>query len=138
VGEIDSQKLRRWQRIATEAAEQSRRGRLPVIRPAVLFQSACEAATGLSLLPWEEEKAAPIKEILRASFAPPEVSGSAKSRPFSVNLFVGPEGGFTSEEASIARRYGITPVTLVPRILRAETAAIVATAAALYEAGEMS
>ena len=60
------------------------------------------------------------------------------SRPFSINLFIGPEGGFTYEEVTLAQRYGIVPITLGPRILRAETAGLVAAAAILYELGDLS
>jgi 16S rRNA (uracil1498-N3)-methyltransferase len=50
---------------------------------------------------------------------------------------IGPEGGFSRDEVAVARRYGVTPVTLGPRILRAETAGVVAAAAILYELGDM-
>ena len=58
---------------------------------------------------------------------------SVMRRPFSISLFIGPEGGFTIQEVDQARRYGIAPVSLGPRILRAETAALVATAIVLYQ-----
>ena len=51
----------------------------------------------------------------------------------TVSLFVGPEGGFTSEEVYLAVQYGALPVGLGPRILRAETAGLVAASAVLYE-----
>ena len=54
-------------------------------------------------------------------------------RPFSISVFVGPEGGFTTRETDQARRYGITPVSLGPRILRAETACLVAATIVLYQ-----
>ncbi len=57
--------------------------------------------------------------------------------PFSVNLFIGPEGGFTRGELTEGSRYGAVPVTLGPRVLRAETAGLVAAAAILYELGDM-
>lgn len=133
VGDIDDRRAQRWRRIAIEAAEQAGRGRLPVIHPAVVFQSACEEAAGLSLIPWEEEHGTGLRQVLRERFAPE----AGRGRPFAVNLFVGPEGGFTAAEVDLARRHGITPVTMGPRILRAETAAAVATAAVLYEAGEL-
>jgi 16S rRNA (uracil1498-N3)-methyltransferase len=135
VGEIDSPRVRRWQRVAIEAAEQSGRGRLPTIHPAMLFQNACETVSGFSLIPWEEEQTRSIRSVLQQTFGPRE--GTAANRPFSVNLFIGPEGGFTPEEVRLARRFDIVPVTMGRRILRAETAAIVATAAVLYEAGDM-
>ena len=126
-------KRERWQRIILEAAEQSRRGQLPRLRPAMLFRPACESArrAGLSLIPWEEahdrEGATGLRAVLRGSEQP----------PFSVNLFVGPEGGFTPDEVEMARQYGLIPISLGARILRAETAGLVATAAILYELGDL-
>jgi 16S rRNA (uracil1498-N3)-methyltransferase len=138
-----NKKRERWRRILQEAAEQSRRGRLPRLQMAVLFSQACERAKrtgGLSLMPWEEEKSVSLKRVFgkerkeaKGSKAP-----SFPSRPFSINLFIGPEGGFTSEEVTLAQRYGIVPITLGPRILRAETAGLVVTAAIFYELGDLS
>jgi len=51
-----------------------------------------------------------------------------------IEVFIGPEGGFTEEEVALARRYGVQPVTLGPRILRAETAGVIAAAQILYAA----
>jgi 16S rRNA (uracil1498-N3)-methyltransferase len=55
----------------------------------------------------------------------------------SIALLIGPEGGFTDEEVALAREKGAIPVGLGPRILRTETAAVVASALILYELGEM-
>ena len=120
-------------RIILEAAEQSRRGKLPSLRPAMLFHPACESARqgGLSLIPWEEahdtEGAASLRSVLEGAEQP----------PFSVNLFVGPEGGFTPDEVKLARQYGFIPISLGPRILRAETAGLVTAAAILYGLGDL-
>jgi len=54
-----------------------------------------------------------------------------------VAVFIGPEGGFSEEEITRAREAGILPVTLGPRILRMETAALAAVALVMYELGEM-
>jgi 16S rRNA (uracil1498-N3)-methyltransferase len=51
----------------------------------------------------------------------------------TVNLFIGPEGGLTAEEVSLAQRHGVQAVTLGSRILRAETAALAAVANIMYE-----
>jgi 16S rRNA (uracil1498-N3)-methyltransferase len=127
--DISNTKTERWWRILIEAAEQSRRGRLPTLRPAVMFPTACEdsARGGLSLIPWEEEKERSLRSVLRATERP----------PFSINLFVGPEGGFTPQELAQAQRYGAIPITLGPRILRAETAGLVTAAAILHEFGDL-
>jgi 16S rRNA (uracil1498-N3)-methyltransferase len=134
--EAAERKRPRWEWIVQEAAEQCRRGRKPVLRPAILFPQACEEARqsgGLGLILWEQEEAIGLSRVL--SKAPPGYDGHWP--PFSVNLFVGPEGGFTPDEVGIARRYGMVPVSLGPRILRAETAGLVAASAILYELGEM-
>lgn len=123
--EAKNARLPRWQEILREAAEQSGRGRLPVVVPPVAFSEACRQAKGLGLLPWEGEKR------LRISDA---VSGREIS---SLSIFIGPEGGFTVEEVEEARSLGIIPVTLGKRILRAETAALVAVTAVLCHLGEL-
>ncbi len=142
LGDVNN-KMGRWQRIVREAAEQSRRGRLPRLEPAMLFSQACERAKrtgGLSLMPWEDELWVSLKLV----FGKEEKGTKGRrvpsfpSRPFSVNLFIGPEGGFTFEEVTLAQRYDVVPITLGPRILRAETAGLVAAAAILYELGDLS
>ena len=66
-----------------------------------------------------------------------EALGGVKREEASVSIFVGPEGGFTEEEVRAAEDAGVTLVTLGPRILRAETAAVAALTMTLYELGEM-
>jgi 16S rRNA (uracil1498-N3)-methyltransferase len=124
-------KFPRWQRVILEAAEQCGRAKFPALLPALLFAAACERAgdgKSLALLPWEEETAFTLKWMLRPQ---------GPERPFNVSLLVGPEGGFTAEEAALAGDYGIRTVTLGPRILRAETAGLVAAAAVFYEMGDL-
>ena len=127
--DISKVKTERWWRIVIEAAEQSRRGRLPTLRPAVMFHTACEEATqsGLTLIPWEDEKERSVRSVVQETERP----------PFSINLFIGPEGGFTEAEMAQAQTYGALPITLGPRILRAETAGLVAATAILYELGDL-
>lgn len=135
--DIGEKKLERWRRIILEAAEQSRRGRLPVLRPALLLRQAWQEASrgGLTIVPWEE--AGPREPGQEESNGLRSVLRGAHPRPFSVNLFIGPEGGFTPQEIEQGQRYGAIPVTLGPRILRAETAGLVAAAAILYELGDL-
>lgn len=129
-------KSRRWESIIQEAAEQCRRGRKPALRPTTFFLQACDQARnsgGLSLIPWEEGSQPGLHKVLHDTPA-----GEEQGRPpLTINLFVGPEGGFTPEEIAQGQRYGLIPVTLGPRILRAETAGIVAAAAILYELGDL-
>lgn len=131
LGAISDNKWSRWERIITEAAEQCRRGRRPALNDAQMFSHAVSQAQrrgGTMLIPWEEEGSRSLNEALY-----PNESGE---RPFSVSVFVGPEGGFEEEEVALAKEAGAVVVTLGPRILRAETAAIAATATVLYELGE--
>jgi 16S rRNA (uracil1498-N3)-methyltransferase len=129
-GEPDGKRLNRWRDIIIEAAEQSRRGKLPALHNSISFTKACRSASGVSLLPWEGEKAQSIGDILRAYRQAGKVS--------EFNIFIGPEGGFSPYEIEIAQSSRVEPVSLGPRILRAETAGLVTAAVTLYEFGEMN
>ena len=108
-------KQKRWDAIVREAAEQSGRGALPVVAPACLFDEALENATGTRLLPWEEGTSNPgLLAVLGKASQPVE----------GVSLLIGPEGGLEAGEVDAASDAGWQVVTLGPRILRAETAAI--------------
>ncbi|MEW5718789.1 MAG: 16S rRNA (uracil(1498)-N(3))-methyltransferase [Chloroflexota bacterium] len=128
LGDVSEARMERWQRIVVEAAEQAGRAALPHIGAAMLFANACEYAArgGLSLIPWEGEHSCGLREALQ------DVSRSKE-----INLFIGPEGGFAEEEIAIARDHSIVPISLGPRILRAETAGLAAAAAILYELGDL-
>jgi 16S rRNA (uracil1498-N3)-methyltransferase len=136
---IDTRKANRWQRIIVEAAEQSHRGRVPFLHPGMLFLAALERTRleGLSLIPWESETTASIRSMLQKYFGTAENRRSSTGRRRQINLFVGPEGGFSESEIDTARKYEVHPVTLGPRVLRAETAGLVATALTLYELGDL-
>ena len=116
-------------KIISEAAEQSQRVRLPVVRPAVEFLGACNEVGGHAIIAWENEKEVSLKEVLTKW-------RRIKSKG-NLNLFTGPEGGFAVEEVQLACDKGIVPVSLGQRILRAETATITAVSAIMYEYGEL-
>jgi len=120
----------RWQRIVTEAAEQSHRGRIPALEKPLEFAAACDRVEGIAVIPWEREEGTGLKTALKRQRAK-GLDGSP------VSVFIGPEGGFTQEEIEYAGSRGIEPVTLGNRILRAETAGIAAVALILYELGEL-
>jgi 16S rRNA (uracil1498-N3)-methyltransferase len=128
-GEPDSKRLARWQNIIREAAEQSRRGRLPILHQVVNFPEACRAAGTISLLPWEGETVVSIGEALSSR---PKTDEAPR-----INIFIGPEGGFSSKEVELARGCRIVPVSLGRRILRADTAGLVAASITLYEFGDL-
>jgi RNA methyltransferase, RsmE family len=121
-------KAERWQHILQEAAEQSHRGKVPILDKPLKFEAALKQAgqtCGCCLIPWEEETSLSLKAALQA-------------RPCSeVKVLIGPEGGFSAEEVKLAQLAGFASVTLGKRILRMETAAVVASALVLYELGEM-
>lgn len=128
-GEPDSKRLSRWRSIIREAAEQSKRGKLPILHEVTSFNKACQSASVISLLPWEEERSKGIREGLGSL-------SKAENSP-EVNIFVGPEGGFSRSEVEFARSCEIVPVSLGHRILRAETAGLVAATITLYEFGDL-
>ncbi len=108
----------RWRRIALEASKQSRRTSIPEIADPVPLKTALAAATAPTrILLSEIEQATPLQDALR-----PEIE--------AVALAIGPEGGWTPEELQLFTDSGWRSVTLGPRILRAETAAIAAIAIA--------
>ncbi len=119
--EPGSARQRRFEAIVREAAEQCGRGRLPAIDEPLSFTEALDgaAAEGPVLFLWEEERAASLSVELESL------------RTDRAALFIGPEGGFTAAEAAKAQTAGARIVTLGPRILRAETAAISASALGL-------
>ncbi len=120
-------KLERWRSIVREAAEQSRRGRIPGVQPAVNFTRALKipGAGHLALLAWEGEHTLGLRQALR------------QRGERGVALFIGPEGGYSAEEAEQAMAAGVLPISLGARVLRMETAAVVAAALTMDELGEM-
>ncbi len=124
------QKRMRWERIIQEAAEQSGRGFLPELRPAMMLGQAFRRAgqlTGLSFVAWEGVKEESLKAKLSA----------IADKPEHISLFIGSEGGFSDKEIETARQNEIQPVGLGKRILRAETAGLVAASAILYHFDEI-
>ncbi len=116
-------KRERLSRIAFEAAKQSGRGIVPEVGETLAFGAAIEEAkeAELSLFPYECEKEQSLKRALRGK------------TPGTVSIFIGPEGGFSEEEAALARESGFAVVTLGSRILRTETAGAVTCGNILYE-----
>lgn len=112
----EQKKLERWQAIAKGAAKQSGRGFIPNVHEVVSYSEAVKMAAecDLSILPYEGARG--IKET-RAL-----INQSKESN--SVGIMIGPEGGFEDEEVVLAKKHGITPITLGKRILRTETAGL--------------
>ena len=125
-----AKKAERWQKIAREAVKQCARVRAPQIEaPRKLAQLEAEFA-GLDALivPWEDARDGSLADGL----AP--LKGKPGAR---IGLLIGPEGGIDPEEAQWLAERGAKLVTLGPRILRTETAAICAAAIIMALRGEM-
>jgi len=123
-------KLKRWNKVAFEAAVQSGRCKVPEVKGPVKFEDAIKASGYLlKTIPYEKEDALDLKTLLREKA---DVLNSGPGEK-AVACFIGPEGGYTEAEISKARECGVIPVSLGKRILRAETAAIVTVAELIYE-----
>ncbi|MFA5516290.1 MAG: 16S rRNA (uracil(1498)-N(3))-methyltransferase [Desulfuromonadales bacterium] len=111
-------KSHRWPDIVLRAAKQCRRALVPELFPVLSWDEMTYgvASADLKLMLYEGEAGWSLAEAVRGA------------RPHRVALLVGPEGGFAPEEAEDARRLGFLPVSVGPRILRTETAAIVGVA----------
>ncbi|MBV7328943.1 RNA methyltransferase [Chloroflexi bacterium TSY] len=127
-------KYERWNTIIREAAEQSGRGILPELREPLMWHKAVQHAQGIRLLPWEE--AAGQSKEPRLGVALQHSIATAKMIS-ALNLMIGPEGGLTVDEIDGARDVGWHVVSLGPRMLRAETAAL-ASVAVVMELSHLS
>lgn len=114
----------RLNKIAREAAKQSGRAILPVVKPTVGFAEMLELATAhsLSLLCYEDESGRTLRDAI-----------SGMAAPDTVACIIGSEGGFSPEEAKAAISRGIVSVSLGRRILRCETAPDFILSALSYE-----
>lgn len=115
-----AKRVERWRRIVREAAQQSRRSDVPTVDDPQTLKAALQSVSAeTKLLLAETEQENTIAAALQQ--ASQQVSRSASQ---SVALAVGPEGGWTAEEMQLFTEQEWKHVTLGPRILRAETAAI--------------
>jgi 16S rRNA (uracil1498-N3)-methyltransferase len=124
----DTRKVERWRRLALAAAQQSGRQRVPgVDEPAGWEEVLASFPTfDAVLLPWELAPLEPLRTRLPALLAGRRVL-----------VIVGPEGGFSHDEASRAIEAGAHPLSLGKRIFRTETAALVLLSAILYDRAEL-
>lgn len=118
-----AKKQARWQKIALQAAMQSRRGIVPEVCPCISFQSAVTASA-------ENEK-----NILFYELGGSPVHTILEKKPATVGMFIGSEGGFEQSEVDLAVKNGCHTATLGKRILRAETAPLAALSVIMYQTG---
>jgi len=123
-------KRERWQRIAVEAAKQCNRGIIPEIKLPIDIAEAIVQHSSFCpfIMPYENEKDLYLSEYLKKN---PIQSFS------SVSVLIGPEGGFSQEEAAAASECGIVQVSLGRRVLRTETAGMAALSVIMSSIGEM-
>lgn len=115
LSDSDTEKKRvRWQRIATEAAKQCGRGVIPTVEPSVSFSSIAKIAECHDLVLFCYENGTHLLKNALDEF---------KKAPKSIAVIIGPEGGFSEEEAALAKESGALTVSLGKRILRTESAA---------------
>jgi 16S rRNA (uracil1498-N3)-methyltransferase len=108
-------RLERWRKIAREASRQCRRDFLPEVHEVGGWRDCLDLARGypVTVVAWEEERRRRVAQMLPVQ--PPE----------TVAMFVGPEGGFESEEVTELEEAGALPVSLGDNILRTENAGMV-------------
>lgn len=126
---IAARKLERWQKIAIEAAKQSGLPFLPVIEPPIEYNALCARIKNMQpcFIFYEGEKKQGLNSVL----------SNSKTNIIGL-IIIGPEGGFTDNEISMAKKSGAFSVSLGQQILRVETAAIAAMAICQYELDNMS
>ncbi|CAN7621487.1 16S rRNA (uracil(1498)-N(3))-methyltransferase [Acidovorax sp. LjRoot129] len=124
-GERAEKKLAHWQAVAAAACEQCGRNRVPVVHDAIDLAGwvRAHAAGGAAGTPGAAQR---LLLSLRAGTAPLHTAAAAGG---PVLFLSGPEGGLSSAEEDLALQHGFAPVTLGPRVLRAETAPLAALAA---------
>lgn len=120
-------KTERWQKISEEAAKQSRRNAIPEVTLPAKFKDVIQSLDyyDLKILLYENEKKQSIRNIF----------DKTTNKPKNIAVFIGPEGGLSDEEIEMSKDMYIA--SLGPRILRTETAGLVAATIILYHMGEM-
>ncbi len=121
-------RVERWNEIVKDAVKQCGRVRVPEVANPETVLTFCQSSgeSSMKLLFWENETETLLSDITEA--APLK----------AIDCLIGPEGGFSEEEVRQAKEAGFLPVSLGPRILRAETAPLVALTLLQYRWGDLS
>ena len=130
-------KTARLQRIALETAKQCGRGIIPVVSSGGKLDNVVAAAkhSALPIFCYEAEDNLSLKEVLERFF--PASRKPNEDEIKSVSIFTGPEGGFEQAEVELARANSFHIVSLGSRILRSESAPVVALSAFMYHTGNL-
>ena len=119
-------KSERWQRIVQEAARQCGQSYLPTLTITKSLSDALSVCSGDQRLVLWEEAEVPLPNLL------------AEQKPAAISLLVGPEGGLTKDEVTLAHSSGFNNVRLGPRILRTETAGLAIVSILQYLYGDLA
>lgn len=122
----ENKKVERWNKIATEAAKQSGRQRIPVVENVANLEKIVENLSkyDIVIVPFECEKDSTLKNILK----------NVKNKIENIAVVIGPEGGFSEKDIEVLERASnVVKVSLGKRILRTETAGLATVAMLLYE-----
>jgi len=128
----DGNRLERWRRLAIEAAEQCERSAVPAIEAPVSLAHALGSTRGVLLLPYED-----------ADVSAPTVAAALTSRidelfaVEAISIFIGPEGGYEPAEVTAAEQAGAIVVSMGQRVMRSETAGMVALTLVMAAIGEL-
>jgi len=123
LGQAASKRVERWRRIAHEASQQSRRSDVPIVDdPISLSERVRRESTSVRLVLAEQERSTTLRNAVE------EAVSAAETEMPTLEIAIGPEGGWAPEEQALFDANGWRAVSLGPRILRAETAAIAALA----------
>ncbi len=119
-------RLKRWNAIAEEAAKQSKRAYIPEVKEIINFKEMINLLDkeNTIIVPYEDEKNIALGNVLK------EIKTKEEKE---INLIIGPEGGFEEDEIEEIKAIGGRVVTLGSKILRTETAGLVASTIILYE-----
>ena len=120
-----AKKAARWQKIAASAAEQSGRGIIPTVAEPISFKQLLAAVQAENTVTFYEGGGIPLAQVINAETK-------------SVSMVIGPEGGFDKDEIEALQAAGAQIATLGPRILRCETAPLVALSVIMQLTGNMN
>jgi 16S rRNA (uracil1498-N3)-methyltransferase len=115
-----------WKQVSISACEQSGRSKIPTIKPPIEFDQISEGikTNSLNLLLHPDN-------LEESSNLPNEYSGD-------INIFIGPEGGFSQDEVLLLKKQNCINIKLGPRILRTETAPLAIIAILQYKYGDFA